>query len=119
MEPRYKVKPSDPLSHVHQALRESSGPRPAYFDDPDIDRVLAITLAVAEEVGVIAERLDSMQRLLESRGLIDAGELDAFEPSDDVQDARLEWHRAFIARVLRVVDQSLEPRQSNQVRGSR
>lgn len=104
------TKRDDPLAHLHRALGESSAPRPAYFDDPDVDRVLAITLAVAEEVGVVAERLDSMQRVLESRGLIDAGEIDAYQPGDEVQHARLDWHRAFIARILRVVDQSFERR---------
>jgi len=97
-----------PEAALERALRETSAPRPAYFDDPDIDRVLAITLSVAGEVAVVAERLDTMQRVLERKGVLEAGELEGFEPSEDVREARLAWHRAFIARVLRAVDQELE-----------
>ena len=41
------------------------GKRPYFFDDPAVERVLAITMAVVQELAVTRERLDTIERLLE------------------------------------------------------
>ena len=45
---------------------EAAGEKPAFFDDPAVDRVLAIAMAVAEEVAVTGERLDTLEQVLEA-----------------------------------------------------
>ena len=49
------------------ANAKSKGKRPYFFDDPAVERVLSITMAVATELAVTRERLDTVERLLEER----------------------------------------------------
>ncbi|MCC5863381.1 MAG: hypothetical protein JJT93_15890 [Gammaproteobacteria bacterium] len=98
----------DKLEAVHRSIAESAGPRPAFFNDPDVDRVLAITMAVSAEVAVMAERLDTLERVLEEKQLVAREELTGYAPDQDVVAERMRWHEAFVSRVLRVVEQELE-----------
>lgn len=82
--------------------------RPTYFDDPAIDRVLMIALTLAQEVGVTVERLDTLERVLEAKGLVAADELIEYEPGADVQADRMRWHEAFVTRLLGVLEQEYQ-----------
>ena len=62
--------------------------RPAFFSDPDIDRLLAITVRLMTEHSVLTERVKTLESLLIESGLIKQETLDAFEPSE-AQEA--EW----------------------------
>ena len=52
----------------------------SFFDDPGVDRVLGITMAVAQEVGGVLERLDTLERLLVQAGTLQAGAVQAYVP---------------------------------------
>lgn len=98
----------DKLEAVRRSIAESAGPRPAFFKDPDVDRVLAITMAVSAEVAVMAERMDTLERVLEEKQLLSREDLLDYSPDEQVVAERMRWHEAFISRVLRVVEQELE-----------
>ncbi len=85
-----------------------SGKRPYFFDDPAVERVLAITMAVAQEVAVVRERLDTVERLLEKKGSLTRADIDAYTPDPASATERAEWQRMYIARVLRIVQQEIE-----------
>lgn len=84
------------------------GKRPYFFDDPAVERVLAITMAVAQELAVTRERLDTIERLLEKSGALKRADIDAYVPDPAAATERAEWSRAYIARVLRIVQQEME-----------
>ena len=46
--------------------KKAKGERPRYFEDPAIDKVLSITLALAGEVAVLRDRVDTIERLSEA-----------------------------------------------------
>ncbi|MCC5870598.1 MAG: hypothetical protein JJU27_19025 [Gammaproteobacteria bacterium] len=98
----------DKLEAVRRSIAEAAGPRPTFFSDPDVDRVLAITMAVSGEVAVMAERLDTLERVLEEKQLVNRDELTRYTPDQQVVAERMRWHEAFVSRVLRVVEQELE-----------
>ena len=62
--------------------------RPAFFSDPEIDRLLAIIVRLMTEHSVLNERVKTLESLLIESGAITREALDAFEPSE-AQDA--EW----------------------------
>ena len=93
---------------AREANRKPRGRRPYFFDDPAVERVLAITMAVAGELAVARERIDTIERLLEARGVLDQSEIEAFVPTEAQADERQAWHAEYIARVLRIVHQELE-----------
>jgi hypothetical protein len=90
------------------AGRKARGKRPAYFDDPATDRLLSILLAVAGELAVTRERLDTIERLLERAGHLDRAAVEQFRPDRDVGYERGLAHRAYVARILRGVQQDME-----------
>jgi hypothetical protein len=90
------------------------GERPRYFDDPAIDKVLSITLALAGEVAVLHDRLDSALRLLESQRVISRPAIESFETTPEIRAERDAWRDKFLEIVLRSIQQELEALQLNQ-----
>ena len=96
------------LDPVAEANKRAKGRRPQSLDDPAVERVLSIAMAIAAELSVARERIDTLERLLTQRGVLAASAIDAFEPDAAAQAERQAWGRAYIARVLRIVDQDAQ-----------
>jgi hypothetical protein len=90
-----------------EAGRKPAGKRP-YFLDPQVERVLAITMAVVQELAVARERIDTLERLLEAKGVVARSEVEGFVPTADEAAERGLWTQEYIARVLRIVQQEGE-----------
>jgi hypothetical protein len=84
------------------------GKRPAYFDDPAIDRLLSMVMALAAEVSVNRERLDTIERLLDQKGVVARADIEAYAPDRDAGYERGLATRAYVARILRGVQQDME-----------
>lgn len=98
-----------PLDWIPLTGAKPLGKRPYFFDDPAVERVLAVTMAVAQEVAVLRERLDTIERLLEKgNGHFSRADIDSYAPDPAAATERAEWSRMYIARVLRIVQQELE-----------
>jgi hypothetical protein len=65
-------------------------------------------MALAGEVSVLRERLDTVERLAESKGLFSRQEIEAYRPTEQAAEEREQWRSQYIARVLRVVHEELE-----------
>ena len=98
----------DQLDPVQMANQRAKGRRPVFFDDPAVERVLSIAMSIAGELSVARERIDTLERLLEQRGILSAADIEAYQPDAAVQEARNVWGRDYIARVLRIVDQDVQ-----------
>jgi hypothetical protein len=90
-----------------EAGRKPAGKRP-YFLDPEVERVLAITMAVVQELAVARERIDTLERLLEAKGIVARTEVEGFVPSAEQAAERGLWSQEYIARVLRIIQQEGE-----------
>jgi len=86
----------------------AKGERPRYFADPGIDKVLSMTMALAGEVAVMRDRIDSLERLLETNQPVSRAALDAYAPDDAARAARDHWRARFLDIVLRAVHQERE-----------
>ena len=96
------------LDPIRLAGTRAKGKRPYFFKDPDVERVLSIAMVIAMEHAVTRQRLDALERLLESKGVATRAELDAFEPDSAAEAERTTWMQSYIARVLRIVQQETE-----------
>jgi hypothetical protein len=99
---------SEEIDWILRAGAKAKGKRPAYFDDPALDRMLSILMAVAAEVSVLRERLDTVERLLEAKGAISRDDIESYVADSDAAFARGLATREYIARILRGVQQDLE-----------
>lgn len=74
-------------------------PEPAFFDNPAIDNLMAVTLELGSEVWVLRERLRVMEQLLSQHGKVTTDMIEAHQPTAD-ELARSKADRdAFVNRV--------------------
>ena len=89
------------------ASAKPAGKRP-YFLDAEVERVLAITMALAQELAVTRERLDTVERLLKNRDLVLRREIEAYAPTQAAAAERGLWTQEYLGRILRIVQQEGE-----------
>ncbi len=78
-------------------------------DDPLLAAVLAELLRQAEEVCVLRDRLDSVERLLEAGSTPTPDTIDAYAPSPELVSRRLERHRRYFAELLERLQTASRP----------
>jgi len=88
-------------------LKIAKGKRPVYLDDPQVDKLLTIVMALTGELSVQRDRLDTIERLLAAKGILSVAEIDAYEPLEEVAKEREHWRAEYIARILRVLQEPL------------
>lgn len=95
----------DPLA---QAGAKARGKRPWFLENQDAERVMNIVMALVQEMAVMRQRLDTVERLLETQDVITRDDIEAFAPSPAAAEERGAWTQEFIARILRIVQQENE-----------
>lgn len=88
--------------------RRAKGARPHFFPDPTSDKLLSMVMALAGEVSVLRDRLDTMERIIDKGELPRREAIEAYAPSAEVRAERDAWREEFLNRVLRVVHAELE-----------
>lgn len=82
--------------------RVTKGKRPSFFEDPAIDQMMTFIVELTTEVGVMRERLDTVERLLDTHGSVTRAALEAYRPDAAVEAERAAWRDAFLKRVFRM-----------------
>ncbi len=88
--------------------KKAKGSRPYFFDDPAVDKAIAIIMGLAGEVSVMHDRLDTIERLLDANGTLARGDIEQFVVDATVNAERDAWRERFLDNVLRIVHQELE-----------
>ncbi len=89
--------------------RKATGPdRQTYFNEGDVDRVMAILLALVSEVAAIRDRLDSHERLASAGEAPTPDKVEAYRPDPEAEEDREAWRDAYIRRLFRVITEDVE-----------
>lgn len=99
---------SAPIDPLKLAGSKPKGKRPFFLKDPDVERIMAITMAVAQELAVMRERLDTVERLLERDGNVTQDSIENFTPTTSEAETRGAWTQEYLARILRIYQQDIE-----------
>ena len=99
---------SEPVDWIARAGAKPKGRRPDFFEDPAVDRLLSLTMAVMGEVAVLRERLDTVERLLAAKGTISRADIESYAPDRAAAEERGLLTKAYIARVMRGFQQEVE-----------
>ncbi|WP_448585301.1 hypothetical protein [Thermaurantiacus sp.] len=84
--------------------RRAKGARPRFHDEPAIDRLIAMVVALASEISVLADRLATLETL---SGVGHAA-VDAHVPELAERERREARREALIARVFAALEVELE-----------
>jgi len=96
------------VDYIADAGRKAKGKRPQFFENAESERLMAILMAVVEELAVTRERLDTVERLLEKSGGLDRAAIEDFHPSKGQARERALMNQEYLARVLRFLQQERE-----------
>ena len=99
---------TDPIDWISRSGTKPKGQRPEFLGNRNEERMLSMLMAVVAEVSVIRERLDTVERLLEAKGTISRADIEAYTPDLETGLERNRIVRAYIARVMRGLQQELE-----------
>lgn len=89
------------MSAAHEPPRGAKGHRPQVFDDPAVDQLYAAYVALATELSVAFERIDTLERLLQTQSGLSREAIRDYQPNESVSAER-QQHRAELAeRLLR------------------
>ncbi|WP_240610302.1 hypothetical protein [Sphingomonas pokkalii] len=100
------------IDWIARAGTRAKGKRPDFLGDPIAERMLSILLAVAGEVSVLKERLDTVERLLEAKGTICREDIETYAPDADAAHARGVMTKEYVGRILRGMQQDMESMQA-------
>lgn len=84
------------------------GKRPAFFDDPAIDQLMAIVMAMSGEMSVLYDRVDTIERLLDKKGTLSRDDIEAFRPDQALEDERNTRRNEYISRIFRIIREERE-----------
>ena len=79
------------------------GERPAFFDDPAVDQLLAIIMAMSGELSVLYDRVDSLERLLDDKQVVGRDEVEAYRPNEAAEAERKTRRSEYIQRLFRII----------------
>ncbi len=97
-----------PIDWIARAGTRAKGKRPNTLQDFADERTLGILMAVAGEVAVLKERLDTVERLLDSKGSISRADIEAYAATGDAAYERALASKEYVARIMRPMQQEME-----------
>lgn len=83
--------------------RPAKGKRPQYFDDPNMDQMHSMIIALATEVSVLTDRFDTIERVLDEKGTVSRADIESWEPDEPTWNERRENREQLIRRLFRGV----------------
>lgn len=83
------------------------GKRPQMFETQGLDYVMAMTLALAEEVSALRDRLDLVERVANDKGIVLANEIEGYALDEEALVERETRRQAYLARIFAVYSQEL------------
>lgn len=91
------------MNEALKLKRVAKGARPVFSQDPEIDRVMAVTMALASEVAVLRERIDTISTIASNKNVLSLDEIENFRPSKEHEERREQWREEFLERILYIM----------------
>lgn len=96
------------IDWIARAGARAKGKRPDPLQDYNAERTLSILLAVAGEVAVLKERLDTVERLLDAKGSITRADIESYQATGEAAYERALATKEYVARIMRGMQQEME-----------
>lgn len=74
-----------------------------FMRDPDVDKLLAMIMAMTGEIALLRGRLDTHERLLASGKPVTPETIESFSPDAAAEAAREAQRQAMLTRVFRIL----------------
>lgn len=81
------------------------GKRPKIYDNQGMDHLMAMTTALVQEVAVLRDRIDLVERVAESKGIVLQDEIEGFILDQQALESRELWRNQYMARIFAIFEQ--------------
>lgn len=98
----------DPTTAAQLANAKPKGKRPEYFQDSMSEKHFSISMSLVAELAVARERIDTLERVLINKGLLDVADVEDYVPDDESAEQRQLAQVEYSARIFRAMQQELE-----------
>ncbi|MEY4269284.1 MAG: hypothetical protein RLZZ58_500 [Pseudomonadota bacterium] len=85
---------------MRQIERNARGKRPQFYDTPGLDEAMSMIMVLANELSVVRDRLDTVEKVAAAKGVMLDADIEAFEPDQAVLEARELRRQDFLARLF-------------------
>ncbi len=89
-------------------VRLATPRRPIPDENPEVSRLSAMVLALLGELAITRERLDTVERLLESANVLRQSDIESFDPGGQAAVERERLRKRQIAKVMRPIRLDME-----------
>ena len=80
--------------------RNARGKRPQFYAAPGLDEAMSMIMVLANELSVVRDRLDTVEKVAAAKGVMLDAEIEAFEPDQATLEARELRRQDFLARLF-------------------
>jgi hypothetical protein len=98
------------MSTPNKPKRTVRGRRPQFHQDPAVDKLHGMIMAMATEMSVLYERLDTMERVAARKGVMLQTELENYTPDAEAAGAREAWRQKFLERLFYLYREDVDDR---------
>jgi hypothetical protein len=81
-------------------IRNSQGKRPGFYETPQLDQMMSMIMVLAEEVSVLSDHVDSLERVAKGKGLDLVEGLETLKLDQEALEAREARRQAFLGRLF-------------------
>ncbi|MCA9267633.1 MAG: hypothetical protein KDE14_07520 [Rhodobacteraceae bacterium] len=91
------------MSNRIKTPRRTKAMRPQYFSDPNMDQMHAMIVAMAAEISVLYDRFDTMERIMDAKGVVSRSDIEDWRPDEAAYEDRKDKRDDLIRRIFRSV----------------
>ncbi|MFM2110563.1 MAG: hypothetical protein EBV65_07175 [Gammaproteobacteria bacterium] len=108
------TRPQDVGSPDIKVKRSVKGRRPQFFDNVEIDRLHGMMMAMATEMAVLYQRIDTMERVAAEKGVILREDLERHVADAATESERELWRQKFLDRLFYLYREELDDRMARE-----
>lgn len=79
--------------------RDARGKRPLFYEAPGMDQAMSMIMVLANELMVVRDRLDTVERVAAAKGIMVDADIEAYEPDSATLETREARRQDFLERL--------------------
>jgi len=83
----------------HRMPKFAKGKRPQFYSEEGLDEAMSMILVLASEFSAMRDRLDTIEKIAEAKGIILDEEIEAFVPDEAASKARADRRKALLGQL--------------------
>jgi hypothetical protein len=98
---------------MRQLERNARGKRPQFYDTAGMDEAMSMIMVLANELMVVRDRLDTVEKVAAAKGVMLDSDIEAHEPDQATLEARELRRQDFLGRLFYLARKQAAELQSN------